>query len=78
MYGLIFCLVSIVLLHQISLQNHTEIVGSFVTTWQAGMELFESAPGDGSLDCGNGFAFFNQDSEGFAVEGIIGFELADR
>jgi hypothetical protein len=42
------------------------------------MELFESAPGDGSLDCGNGFAFFNQDSEGFAVEGIIGFELADR
>jgi hypothetical protein len=42
------------------------------------MELFESAPGDGSLDCGNGFTFFNQDSERFAVEGIIGFELADR
>jgi hypothetical protein len=75
---LVFRLLLIVFLHQIPFQNYAEIVGSFVATWQAGVELFESAPGDGSLDCGNGFTFFNQDSERFAVEGIIGFELADR
>jgi hypothetical protein len=42
------------------------------------MELFEPAPGDGSLDCCHGFSLFDQDPQGFAVEGVIGFELADR
>ena len=76
--GLTLFLLFIVFLHQVSLQDHAEIVGGFVTTGQTCMELFESAPGDGSLDCCNCFAFFDQDSEGFAVEGVIGFELADR
>ena len=66
------------LLSHVSLQNHAEIIGSFIATWQACMELFESAPGDSSLDCCNSFAFFNQNSKGFTVKRVIGFELADR
>jgi len=42
------------------------------------MQLLESAPGDSSLDCCDCFTFFNQNSKGFTVKRVIGFELADR
>jgi hypothetical protein len=40
--------------------------------------LFESAPGHGALNGSYRFAFFDQDAERFAVQGVIGFELTDR